>query len=172
MLRTGFRTSAPARDADRVRAVPKPVPGAFRVAVPVTGIPVSAPKTEPKRNNSLLKMARNRPCLLCIPVICTHGTATTVACHSNLSIHGKAGARKADDCYTVWGCSACHAWLDQGPAPKTQKAAAFMRAHLAQVLEWRAIVSNGLESDGARRAAQWALDQLNATPTNGKASRA
>lgn len=131
---------------------------------PVTEIPVSAPKPEAHRNPHLLAMARGKPCLLRVMEVCNRDPSTVVACHSNLSIHGKGGARKADDCYSVWGCRGCHAWLDQGPAPAKHKAAAFMRAHLAQVNEWRAIASSTTEHPKDKAAAQWALDRLNATP--------
>lgn len=121
------------------------------------------PKSAAQRNAHLRDMARGMPCLLRVPDVCTQNRATVVCCHSNLSIHGKAGARKADDQYSVWGCAACHSWLDQGPAPRAQKAAAFMAAHLAQVLEWRAIAFDGSSAPRDRAAAVWALARLNAT---------
>jgi hypothetical protein len=128
------------------------------------GIPASIPKAAPRRNARLLAMARLMPCLLLVPGCCNHRQDTTVACHSNLSIHGKAGARKADDCWTVYGCAACHAWLDAGPAPAEHKAALFMEAHARQVAVWTAIANdpaNWCEAD--RRSACWALDQLKET---------
>lgn len=109
-------------------------------------------------------MARDKPCLLQVSGVCCHDSATVVCCHSNLSIHGKAGARKADDQYSVWGCMTCHAWLDQGPAPRARKTTAFMAAHLRQVLAWRAIASDAGSTPRDRAAAQWALEHLNATP--------
>lgn len=122
-------------------------------------------KTKAKRCPALLEMANGRPCLLHIPGVCNGRTDTTVACHSGLSIHGKAGARKADDCYSSFGCAACHSWLDQGPAPRAVKEAAFMAAHLRQVIEWRRVMQDPTEPDRFRRAARWALDELNAMPT-------
>lgn len=115
------------------------------------------PKTVQQRNPNLLAMARGKPCLLCVPGVCNHNSLTTVACHSNSSIHGKGGARKADDHYSVWGCSACHLWLDQGPALKHIKQATFMRGHLDQVLAWRRIVSDMSNSPKTRQSAHWAL---------------
>lgn len=109
-------------------------------------------------------MACGMPCLLQVTGVCTQDRATVVCCHSNLSIHGKAGARKADDHYSVWGCAACHRWLDQGPAPRAQKTAAFMAAHLRQVLAWRAIAVDPGAAPRDRAAAQWALERLNAQP--------
>jgi hypothetical protein len=124
-----------------------------------------APKTQPYRDPVLLELARGRPCLLMVPGICNHRIDTTAAAHSNLSIHGKSGARKADDCYTVWACAACHIpWLDQGKASAAIKERAFMEAHARQVLAWRLIATDPNESDRFRRAARRALERLNATP--------
>lgn len=126
--------------------------------------PTVIPKAPEQRNPALLEMARGRPCLLAVPGVCRGGTESTVAAHSNEARHGKGMARKASDAYTVWGCSACHTWLDQGPARKVLKVAAFMRGHSDQVLAWRQIALNTGEKPRFRKAAQWALDTLNATP--------
>jgi hypothetical protein len=130
----------------------------------VSGAPAARPKSEAHRNPHLLTMARGRYCLLRVPGVCIGGTETTVASHSNLSIHGKAGARKANDEYHVPGCFACHRWLDQGPADGVLKAMTFMRAHLDQVGYWRAVAADTTQPPKDRTAAQWALDHLNATP--------
>jgi hypothetical protein len=114
------------------------------------------PKTIPKRNPALLKLAHGQRCLLNAVYGCAGDRGdTTVACHSNFGIHGKAKGRKADDCYTVWGCAICHSWLDQGNATKAEKEQVFMAAHLRQVLEWRKM---------AHPAARWALEQINERP--------
>lgn len=122
------------------------------------------PKPKAHRNGHLRDMARGMPCLLQVPGVCCHDRATVVCCHSNLSIHGKAGARKADDHYSVWGCAACHSWLDRGPAPKAEKYSAFMAAHLRQVLEWRAVAFDPASAPRDRNAALWALERLNSIP--------
>jgi hypothetical protein len=128
----------------------------------------AAPKSEPKRNPHLLAMARGMFCLLLAPGVTEHDRETVVSCHSNESAHGKAGARKADDQYSVWGCFACHQWLDFGPASQDEKRAAFMSAHLRQVEAWRGIAEfDPFTKDKA--AAKWALDQLNATPVGAMA---
>jgi hypothetical protein len=134
-------------------------------AVSYSGTTTPAPKPEPKRNPVLLEMARDRECLLCPSGQCQCTPGSVVACHSNLSIHGKAGARKADDCYSVWGGDVMHKWLDQGGATAAEKARVFMEAHLRQVLAWRHIAMDKSEPERFRKAAQWALDELNATPT-------
>jgi hypothetical protein len=113
----------------------------------------------------ILRWARGRPCLLMVPAVCTHRVDQTVACHSNLGIHGKSLGRKADDVYTVWGCSAgCHFWLDVGKARAQDKEAAFMTAHARQVLAWRLVAMDPNEPERFRKAARRALERLNATP--------
>jgi hypothetical protein len=118
------------------------------------------PKPEAQRNRALLDMAQRRPCLLLVPGICNHRIDTTVACHSNLSVHGKAGARRADDQYSVWGCAACHRWLDQGSSPAALKEQTFLVAHARQVLAWRLVAIDANESQRFRRAAHWALARI------------
>ncbi|MCZ2496419.1 DUF1364 family protein [Xylophilus sp. Kf1] len=123
------------------------------------------PKTVARRNPHLLAMARGRACLLQVPGICNGDRETTVACHSNLTEHEKGGHRKADDCYSVWGCARCHTWLDSSyAATGAEREAAFMAAHLRQVNVWRLLVALQTIPEADRRAAQWALDNLNATP--------
>jgi hypothetical protein len=147
----------------RYRYVPTkaaaPTKGRMALMGPATT--VAAPKTEPKRNRALLDMAEGRSCLLRVPGICCDGH--TVACHSNLSIHGKAGARKADDQYSVFGCATCHRWLDQGPASASRKQAVFMAAHVRQVDQWRIIAADKSEPYRLQQAALWALIQLNSS---------
>lgn len=123
---------------------------------------LAVPKPQERRNPHLLAMAKDMPCLLAIAGVCLgHNSQTSVACHSNFSRHGKGGARKADDHYTVWGCMACHRWLDQGPAPIEEKQAAFDLAHQAQLIAWADIACDSchIYSPQERKAAQWALDQ-------------
>jgi hypothetical protein len=124
------------------------------------GTAAPAPKTEAYRDPALLEMARGRPCLLLIPGICSHRVDTVVAAHSNLSVHGKGGARKADDCFTVAACHACHSWLDQGPAPAAQKAEAFRLGHALQVMAWQNIAAASDEPQRFRAAARRALERL------------
>jgi len=156
----GVPTDSPLLEHHQVAAL-KPL---RRGTYAVMGNLISAPKTEAHRNPHLLSMARGRPCLFRIPGVCNFDPETTVACHSNLSIHGKAGARKADDEYSAWGCFTCHSHIDQGKGDATAKELAFMGAHLAQVCEWRAIAASAGADPKDIAAARWALDHLNATP--------
>lgn len=155
MRRSGFKR----HELTKQHTIHQPIKaGVFASA---SGMALSVPKTEPKRNRALLDMARGRECLLMAPGVIQHDPATVVACHSNLSIHGKAGARKADDHYSVWGCSECHRWLDQGSASKEEKRNWFNGALFAQLCAWDEITENMLEERRTREAAQWALDLHN-----------
>jgi hypothetical protein len=157
------RAERPARV--RAAAVPIPVDQRRGVIVRCDAGTAADAKTEPKRNRALLDLARGMPCLLRISGVCQGGAETTVAAHSNQAIHGKAGARKADDQYSAWACMACHCWLDSGSAPRTEKDRAFERGHLRQVEAWRLIATDPKRPQRDRDAAQWALTQLNATPS-------
>lgn len=151
-------------EARAARVMAEARPRASKVAGIDQHQAMPAPKTPVQRNPRLRALARGQQCLLQLPGICTGDRATVVCCHSNLAVHGKAAGRKADDHYSVWGCAACHAWLDQGPAAAVRKEAAFMAAHLRQVLAWRALAQAPNTKQPDRAACLWALDLLNATP--------
>lgn len=155
LRRTGFTRKAytPPPPAP-LRPLQRPV-----VLARLTDQAQALPKTVAKRNRALLDMARGRQCLVRAPGVGLHPVDTTVACHSNLAEHGKAGARKADDHYSVWGCFACHTWLDQGAADAVVKAAVFDQALALQIEAWRQVASNPAEPERLRRAARWALSQ-------------
>lgn len=172
MKRTGFRRrERPAnftqdreeRLAQRAaRATANVRPRASVVAVIAAAPAAARPKTKAHRNAHLRSMARDKPCLLQVPGVCTHDRSTVVCCHSNLSIHGKAGARKADDFFSCWGCAACHRYLDAGPAPAAEKEGVFMAALRRQVVEWRAIAYAPDSAPRDRAAVLWALNLLDA----------
>ena len=138
----------------------RPAPGTYAGST----IGQAVEKSKPYRDHALLDMARGRPCLLLVPGICSHRVDTVVAAHSNLSIHGKGGTRKADDCYTVWACLSCHSWLDQGMAPADVKQLAFTLGHINQVQAWRIVAAAPDEPERFRRAARRALERLSAMP--------
>lgn len=157
MKRSGFKR------LEVVHIPPTPAKRLERPVVYANGCDTPQPmaKPEPQRNSHLLSMARGRPCLLRTRV-CNFDNSTTVAAHSNLLVHGKGHGRKADDCYTVWACARCHAWLDASyDAEFDEKETAFMSALVAQVDEWKAIVGSASTNPKDRTAAQWALDRLN-----------
>lgn len=168
MKRTPMRRKTPLRqrrkegaDVEReVKPYARPTVLPLRRGTYAGGTTAAAPKTVAYRDPALLEMARGRPCLLLVPGICNHRVDTTVTCHSNLPQHGKAGARKADDCCSVWGCFACHAWLDQGPAPAQVKEAAFMDGLHRQALAWQQVATDASEPARFRRAAARAAQAL------------
>jgi hypothetical protein len=157
----GQRWTAPPKMRDRE---PPPLPLVKPIAQGTYKGSTSGPvvKSQAKRNQALLEMAQGRPCLLCPQGRCRCTPGSVVACHSNLGIHGKAGARKADDQYSVWGGDQAHFDLDRSGKDAGEKETAFMRAHIRQVQAWRRIASDPSEPVRFRRAAQWALDQLGA----------
>lgn len=161
MKRTGFK---------RPQLERRPAPPALPLQRPVnvatfTGIVRPWPKTIEHRRPRLLDLAMDQRCLLRIPNVCMGNTETTVACHSNMSVHGKGGTRKADDQYSVWGCMACHRWLDQDRRPSyEEKVEAFLRAHQLQVLEWRKIAADPARSAADKAAVTWALDLIEQMP--------
>lgn len=166
LRRTGFKSKAPARaerDPDRVRPTPTPS-AAFRLADQVyvdEFNPLAKP--EAHRNPFLLSMARGQSCLLRVPGVCCGDRDTVVACHSNWAEHGKSGARKADDCYTVHGCRTCHAWLDQGKAPAEEKRERWdMAFRWMRAIWWDIAAGMQAATPKERAAAQWAIDHTTA----------
>ena len=122
MLRTGFRTSAPARDPDRVRAVPKPVPGAFRMGQPVGSSPTSTPlpKRQPAKRAEpgprIRESAKGEQCEMRLPG-CPGNPEMTIWSHYRGSAGGKGGAIKALDVCGAFTCVFCDAIYD-GNAPR------------------------------------------------------
>jgi hypothetical protein len=165
LRRTGFKSKgAPReqRDPDRVRATLTPT-DAFR-APEVVGAGVAIAKTVRQENPTLLAMARGEACLMKVPGVCCGDRATVVAAHSNWSEHGKSGARKADDCYHVWACFTCHAWLDSGPAPAAEKRARWDAAFERIKDIWLDIDAGMQEATPRERnAVAWALKLVNKT---------
>ncbi|SDI65010.1 Protein of unknown function [Paraburkholderia steynii] len=72
-----------------------------------------------------LAACRGESCYLRVPGVCCGRIDTVVPCHSNQSKHGKGMGIKAKHEFTVPGCLTCHAWLDQGDAPRETKVLRF-----------------------------------------------
>jgi hypothetical protein len=72
-----------------------------------------------------LEACRGEKCFLAIPGVCNRDLKTVVPCHSNQQQHGKGMGIKARHEFSLPGCSACHAWIDQGPASREYKFAAW-----------------------------------------------
>ena len=114
------------------------------------------PKDNHYRDPHLLALAQGRECLLQVPNICNHGP--TVACHSNAGKHAKATSIKAHDFMSIWGCAACHRWLDESySATREQRQAAFADAHERQKLRWLDIADDPDEFPKNRITARKAL---------------
>lgn len=164
MIRSGFKRPP----IERKRTVHTPIPDHLRrkasfAKADQMAEPVEKPEVH--RRSALREMAKGRPCLLQMPDVCQGGTETTVAAHSNWSDHGKAGARKADDQYTVWACFACHSMLDQGShLTAAEKRANFDAAHRRQIQEWARVAADPREKPRFRKAADWALNLLMKKP--------
>lgn len=162
MKRTAFARKALPERAPRERTTYVPAPVVRRGSYgPSSAVVVAMPKPVEHRRPRLLALAQGEPCLLRVPGVCVADPTTTVACHSNWSEHGKAGARKADDHFSVWGCHACHVWLDQlGSATYEVKRATWAAAHVLQVAHWRLIEADIKRPDPDRAAVRWALELL------------
>lgn len=86
---------------------------------------------DPDNSGRYLQACRGHRCYLVVPGVCSSypGDPTVVPCHSNQAKHGKGMAHKALHKFTVPGCMACHAWIDQGPASKEEKFALWDAAY-------------------------------------------
>lgn len=149
--------------ADRVRKMPTlDDPTRFKWGGEVGEGITAMPKTVALRNPAIMDMARGRPCLLQAPYTMHHDPATTVGCHGNGSQFEKGAHRKADECFVVWGCFECHSWLDQGSASAHEKERVFHLGMFRQMLAWEQVAASESEPARFRKAAEWALDHLQA----------
>ncbi len=123
---------------------------------------MSHPKTAALRNSNLLAMARGQNCQFRVPYVCNSNPDTVVAAHSNMSEHGKAGARKADDCYVVFACHACHSWYDQGAGSRNrcESDRMFLTALERQKTLYKRIINDSSTKLKERAAAAWALERM------------
>ncbi|WP_321849708.1 nuclease domain-containing protein [Burkholderia diffusa] len=130
MKRTGFkpRTKPMSRGSWSRKSSPLPRPAPQQVKK----------RCRPRRPTvaeglKYLEACRGEPCFLRVPGLCRRNPIdeTVVPCHSNQSRHGKAGAMKAKNEFTVPGCGACHAWIDQNRVgtPKQVKFDVWDRAY-------------------------------------------
>lgn len=87
------------------------------------------------RNRKLLDAANGAPCQMC-----GAQDGTVVAAHANDSRFGKGAGLKAHDWAVAFLCHGCHAWIDQGNAPRDEKREAWM---VAALKTWGWLVSTG-----------------------------
>lgn len=89
------------------------------------------PKFQYVRSKKLLCACRNLPCQHC-----GRDDRTTVAAHSNHSVHGKGRSIKASDVYVAALCHACHSELDQGARlTAAERISLWWGAHVRTVAE-------------------------------------
>lgn len=152
MKRSGFKPKGWApRPCKTIEYEPRARPTVRAVGVMPAAPPV--PKRDYWRSLPYRAMARDKPCMLALPGVCSRDWSTTVLAHSNRGADGKGGAIKASDERAVWACAACHAWLDQGSAPAAQKEAAWEAAFARQVLALEEIArGSGKERELAAEA--------------------
>jgi hypothetical protein len=118
-------------------------------------------KHEYYRDKKLLELAEGEPCLLQVAKNCLGGDgSTTVACHSNLLIHGKGRSIKADDHHSVWGCYHCHTWLDASNTDYDTKNLAFQEAYNRQLHAWMDLADNITIKPWRRETARRVLTHL------------
>lgn len=96
----------------------------------------------------LLELARNqpRPCMLNVDGQCRlpgrRSEGQCYACHGNGSWFNKAGAMKAHDHFSVWGCAWCHDWLDESySATGEERLECFKRALFYQIQHWSRLLA-------------------------------
>ena len=121
MKRAGFKRSTTAALS----------PFSGKAALHGTTFKRKAPKKREGHDKRMLAACRGERCYLRVPGVCLLAPETVVPCHSNEQEHGKGMGIKARDEFTVPGCFECHAWLDQGSAPREEKFGVWRAAYRA-----------------------------------------
>lgn len=60
---------------------------------------------------NLRELARGEPCLIRVPMVCTHRVEETVLCHVRMIGQSGLGLKNLD-LLGAWGCFACHTYVD------------------------------------------------------------
>jgi hypothetical protein len=87
------------------------------------------------RSPKLLREAKDRPCMIQIPGICNGDSRTVVACHSNMSIHGRGFSFKSHDWACSWCCAACHRAIDSGTRLTREEKESYFLRGMSRTLE-------------------------------------
>lgn len=109
MKRSGFKPRTTSLKAHKPMARGA---STLRMRKPASAKPKRAAREREDRD--LADLCHGQDCYLQMPGICCTGRETVVPAHSNQYRHGKAKGIKAHHRFTVPGCHACHAELDQG----------------------------------------------------------
>jgi hypothetical protein len=134
LARTEFKRKAPMPRGDGQLA---------RQAAPMKARSKTNARPRPKTGEA--ELCRGQPCYLRLPGLFCSSRESVVPCHSNQSIHGKGKGIKAHDKYTVPGCWACHAELDQGNRFTRAEKFAFWDAAYAR---WEPVRAALMEEQG------------------------
>ena len=69
--------------------------------------------------SAIRRSAKGMDCMIRIPYVCNHDSATVVWCHANGTAAGKGIGQKSNDALGAYGCFACHNLVDgRTPLPK------------------------------------------------------
>lgn len=74
----------------------------------------AAPKPFAIRSEALTKSAKGQECTLRLPGVCNHDPSTVVLCHlpGSKRTGSKGTGQKGHDTHAVYGCRACHDYID------------------------------------------------------------
>jgi hypothetical protein len=100
-----------------------------------------------EEGSKYLAACAGEDCYLRVFGVCV-GRESVVPCHSNQSQHGKGMGLKAKHEFTLPGCWACHAWIDQGKAAREVKFSTWDRG-FARWVPVRAAKMGLKEEEGA-----------------------
>lgn len=92
-------------------------------------------------SQKLRESAEGQRCMFEIPGVCNRDPATTILCH--IHDEAKGMANKANDWSAAFGCSSCHAAIDQHRLPKEDELFFSLRAMQRTHVHW---VREGLMS--------------------------
>ncbi|MEH6812911.1 MAG: nuclease domain-containing protein [Motiliproteus sp.] len=96
-------------------------------------------KANTVRSKALRDSARGEECCLNIASVCNYQPETVVLCH--LPSEGKGMGMKSPDYVAVFGCSECHAHLDQNRLDGEDQAFYTMRG---MIRTWQRWIDTGL----------------------------
>ena len=98
-------------------------------------------KQQPIKSSKILHHAKGQPCCLRFDC-CNNNPETTVACH--IRDRHKGTGNKASDISVIFGCSACHAHLDESGGWKSD--VAYFAPYVIRGLQetWEILIREGI----------------------------
>jgi Protein of unknown function (DUF1364). len=116
------------------------------------------PKSPASRSHNLRQLANGETCAVCMGGKCD--PATTVWAHTNTLSDNKGMGYKGDDAAGFFAGYVCHALIDQGRMQAHDKAALVAQAQHNTRKRLEQIADDPLTREWKRKAARWALEQL------------